>query len=127
MSMIKVEPKFDGSCGFTFITDTELEFQFVSEHQKDILDRFVCSRFKNVGKLNVHSLDDYVSLGKSSLQEKLEKIEGHKIHDFGQLEAENSWILWQMASEELAFTESTLSALAKLSNEMFDEYRKLEA
>ena len=119
--MINIKPKSYESCTFTFECSTTDEFQFVKENKEKILDKFVESKFKNIGELTIHTWSDYLKFIQSHPIKQLEMYEGYKIPDPDETVVRSGIIIANEASKGLSFSEYTIYCLEKLANEMFQE------
>jgi hypothetical protein len=118
--MISVKPNYEYNT-FTFQCSTTDEFQFVKENEEKILDKFVESEFKNIGKLAIHTWSDYLKFCNSSPIKQLEMYEGHKIQNPDETAARSGMIIANEASKGLSFSKYTEYRLERLANEMFQE------
>ena len=123
--MISIKIELDGSNRINFECSEKDEYNFLRDHRHEILDKFIQTRIKNIGKMNITTFQDYINFCKSSPKEQLELIEGHAISykDFGELEAKNAILMSFEATKRLAPNEDAISSLQTISNEMFKEWR----
>lgn len=123
--MISIKIESDGSNRINFECSEKDEYNFLRDHRYEILDKFIQTRIKNIGKMNITTFQDYINFCKSSPKEQLELIEGHAIsyQDFGELEAKNAILMSFEATKRLAPNKDAVSSLQTISNEMFKEWR----
>ena len=123
--MISIKIELDGSNRINFECSEKDEYNFLCDHRHEILDKFIQTRIKNIGKMNITTFQDYINFCKSSPKEQLELIEGHAIsyQDFGELEAKNAILMSFEATKRLAPNKDAISSLQTISNEMFKEWR----
>ena len=123
--MISIKIEQDGSNRIIFECSEKDEYNFLRDYRHKILDEFIQTRIKNIGKMNITTFQDYINFCKSSPKEQLELIEGHAISykDFGELEAKNAILMSFEATKRLAPNEDAISSLQTISNEMFKEWR----
>lgn len=123
--MISIKIESDGSNRINFECSEKDEYNFLRDHIYEILDKFIQTRIKNIGKMNITTFQDYINFCKSSPKEQLELIEGHAIsyQDFGELEAKNAILMSFEATKRLAPNKDATSSLQTISNEMFKEWR----
>lgn len=123
--MISIKIKLDGSNGIIFECSEKDEYNFLRDHRHKILDKFIQTRVKNIGQINITTFQDYIDFCKSSPKEQLELIEGHAIsyQDFGELEAKNAILMSFEATKRLASNEDSINSLQTIANQMFKEWR----
>ena len=123
--MISIKIESDGSNRINFECSEKDEYNFLRDHGHEILDKFIQTRIKNIGKMNITTFQDYINFCKSSPKEQLELIEGHTIsyQDFGELEAKNAILMSFEATKRLAPNEESIKSLQSLANDMFEEWR----
>ena len=123
--MISIKIELDGSNRINFECSEKDEYNFLRDHSHEILDKFIQTRIKNIGKMNITTFQDYIDFCKSSPKEQLELIEGHAIscQDFEELEAKNAILMSFKATERLAPNEDAIKSLQTIANEMFKERR----
>jgi hypothetical protein len=123
--MISIKIESDGSNRINFECSEKDEYNFLRDHGYEILDKFIQTRIKNIGKMNITTFQDYINFCKSSPKEQLELIEGHTIsyQDFGELEAKNAILMSFEATKRLAPNEESIKSLQSLANDMFEEWR----
>lgn len=123
--MISIKIELDGSNRINFEYSEKDEYNFLRDHGHEILDKFIQTRIKNIGKMNITTFQDYIDFCKSSPKKQLELIEGHAIscQDFGELEAKNAILMSFEATKRLAPNEESIKSLQYLANDMFEEWR----
>ena len=123
--MISIKIEQDGSNRINFECSEKDEYNFLRDHRHKILDEFIQTRIKNIGKMNITTFQDYIDFCKSSPKEQLELIEGHAIsyQDFGELEAKNAILMSFEATKRLAPNEDAIKSLQTIANKMFEEWR----
>ena len=123
--MISIKIELDGSNRINFECSEKDEYNFLRDHSHEILDKFIQTRIKNIGKMNITTFQDYIDFCNSSPKEQLELIEGHAIscQDFEELEAKNAILMSFKATERLAPNEDAIKSLQTIANEMFKERR----
>ena len=123
--MISIKIELDGSNRINFECSEKDEYNFLRDHRHEILDKFIQTRIKNIGKMNITTFQDYIDFCKSSPKDQLELIEGHAIsyQDFGELEAKNAILMSFEATKRLAPNEDSIKSLQIIANKMFEEWR----
>ena len=123
--MISIKIELDGSNRINFEFSEKDEYNFLHDHRHEILDKFIQTRIKNIGKMNITTFQDYIDFCKSSPKDQLELIEGHAIsyQDFGELEAKNAILMSFEATKRLAPNEDAIKSLQIIANKMFEEWR----
>lgn len=123
--MISIKIKTDGSNGIIFECSEKDEYNFLCNHKDEILDKFIQTKIKNIGQMNITTFQDYINFCKSLTKKQLELIEGNAIsyQDFGELEAKTAIMLSIKATEELRISGDSIYSLQNLANEFFENYK----
>lgn len=123
--MISIKIELDGSNRINFECSEKDECNFLRDHKDEILDKFIQTKIKNIGQMNITTFQDYINFCKSSPKKQLELIEGHAIsyQDFGELEAKTAILMSFEATKRLAPNEDSVNSLQTITNEIFEEWR----